>query len=145
MKRIVGYAEDKDVLLQLENLISKPELAEVHYLADNFEETIWYLDQIQSPELKWALTINHAHYDSIGIAGFVDGMGIERCDEVLVADNNVEYELQMHPGTGTVDFVTTTDHASDLQDGTTDWKGWFGVWDLSDYVDSEFVLGISSY
>ncbi len=105
LKRIVAYAEEKDVLLQLENLNSEPELAEVHYLPDNLEETIWYFDQIQSPKLKWAFTINHAHYDPIGIAGFVDGMGMERCDEIRVADNNGEYELHMHPGTGTVDFV----------------------------------------
>lgn len=74
-------------------------------MPDNLEETIWYFDQIQSPKLKWAFTINHAHYDPIGIAGFVDGMGMERCDEMRVADNNGEYELHMHPGTGTVDFV----------------------------------------
>ena len=105
LKRIVGYAEEKGVLLQLENLNSEPELAEVHYLPDNLEETIWYFDQIRSPNLKWAFTINHAHYDPIGIAGFVDGMGMDRCDEIRVADNNGEYELHMHPGTGTVDFV----------------------------------------
>ncbi|MEM6497531.1 MAG: sugar phosphate isomerase/epimerase [Pseudomonadota bacterium] len=105
LKRIVAYAEENDVLLQLENLNSEPELAEVHYLPDNLEETVWYFDQIQSPKLKWAFTINHAHYDPIGIAGFVDGMGMERCDEIRVADNNGEYELHMHPGTGTVDFV----------------------------------------
>ena len=105
LKRVVGYAEEKGVLLQLENLNSEPELAEVHYLPDNLEETIWYFDQVRSPNLKWAFTINHAHYDPIGIAGFVDGMGMDRCDEIRVADNNGEYELHMHPGTGTVDFV----------------------------------------
>jgi len=105
LKRIVDYAEQKDVLLQLENLNSEPELAEVHYLPDTLEDTIWYFDQIKSDHLKWAFTINHAHYDPIGIAGFVSGMGMERCDEVRVADNNGEYELHMHPGTGTVDFV----------------------------------------
>ena len=105
LKRIVGYAEGKDVLLQLENLNSEPELAEVHYLPDNLEDTVWYFDQIQSPNLKWAFTINHAHYDPIGISGFVEGMGMDRCDEIRVADNNGEYELHMHPGTGTVDFV----------------------------------------
>ncbi|MEM9360870.1 MAG: sugar phosphate isomerase/epimerase [Pseudomonadota bacterium] len=105
LKRIVAYAEENDVLLQLENLNSEPELAEVHYLPDNLDETVWYFDQIQSPKLKWAFTINHAHYDPIGIAGFVDGMGMQRCDEIRVADNNGEYELHMHPGTGTVDFV----------------------------------------
>lgn len=105
LKRIVEYAEQKDVLLQLENLNSEPELAEVHYMPDNLEDTIWYFDQIKSDHLKWAFTINHAHYDPIGIAGFIDGMGMDRCDEIRVADNNGEYELHMHPGTGTVDFV----------------------------------------
>lgn len=105
LKRIVGYAEEKEVLLQLENLNGEPERAEVHYLPDTLEDTIWYFDQIRSPNLKWAFTINHAHYDPIGIAGFIEGMGLDRCDEVRVADNNGEYELHMHPGTGTVDFV----------------------------------------
>lgn len=105
LKRIVEYAEKKDVLLQLENLNSEPALAEVHYMPDNLEDTIWYFDQIQSDHLKWAFTINHAHYDPIGIAGFIDGLGMDRCDEIRVADNNGEYELHMHPGTGTVDFV----------------------------------------
>jgi sugar phosphate isomerase/epimerase len=105
LKRIVDYAEQKDVLLQLENLNGEPELAEVHYMPDTLEDTIWYFDQIKSDHLKWAFTINHAHYDPIGITGFVDGMGMDRCDEIRVADNNGEYELHMHPGTGTVDFV----------------------------------------
>jgi sugar phosphate isomerase/epimerase len=105
LKRAVDYAERKGVLLQLENLNSEPERAEVHYMPDNLEDTIWYFDQIRSPNLKWAFTINHAHYDPIGIAGFVDGMGLDRCDEIRVADNNGEYEIHMHPGTGTVDFV----------------------------------------
>lgn len=105
LKRIVDYAEEKNVVLQLENLNSEPDRAEVHYLPDNLEDTVWYFDQIDSPHLKWAFTINHAHYDPIGIAGFVDGMGMARCDEVRVADNNGLYELHMHPGSGTVDFV----------------------------------------
>lgn len=105
LKRAVGYAEEQGVLLTLENLNGEPELAEVHYLPDNLEDTIWYFDQIKSPNLKWAFTINHAHYDPIGIAGFVDGMDMSRCEEIRVADNNGEYELHMQPGTGTVDFV----------------------------------------
>lgn len=104
LKRIVGYAEDQDVLLLLENLNSEPERAEVHYMPDNLEDTIWYFEQIRSPKFKWAFTINHAHYDPVGIAGFVDGMDMSLCEEVRVADNNGEYEIHMHPGTGTVDF-----------------------------------------
>ena len=105
LKRAVAYAEEQGVLLTLENLNGEPERAEVHYMPDTLEDTVWYFDQIRSPNLKWAFTINHAHYDPIGIAGFVDGMDMSRCEEVRVADNNGEYELHMHPGTGTVDFV----------------------------------------
>ena len=48
LKRIVGYAEEHDVLLTLENLNGEPELAEVHYMPDTLEDTIWYFDQIRS-------------------------------------------------------------------------------------------------
>ncbi|MEM9028554.1 MAG: sugar phosphate isomerase/epimerase family protein [Pseudomonadota bacterium] len=105
LKRAVGYAEEQGVLLTLENLNGEPERAEVHYMPDNLEDTIWYFDQIKSPNLKWAFTINHAHYDPVGIAGFIDGMDMTLCEEVRIADNNGEYEIHMHPGTGTVDFV----------------------------------------
>jgi sugar phosphate isomerase/epimerase len=105
LKRAVEYAEKKGVLLVLENLNGEPERAEVHYMPDNLEDTVLYFDKIRSPNLKWAFTINHAHYDRVGIKGFVDGMDMGRCEEVRVADNNGLYELHMHPGTGTVDFV----------------------------------------
>ena len=32
-------------------------------------------------------------------------MAWDRCEEARIADNNGLYELHMHPGTGTVDFV----------------------------------------
>ena len=105
LKRATAYAEEEGVLLLLENLNGEPDLAEVHYMPDTLEDTCAFFDAIPSPALKWAFTINHAHYDPIGIAGFVDGLGMDRCEEVRVADNNGEYELHMHPGEGTVDFV----------------------------------------
>lgn len=74
LKRAVDYAEKKSVLLVLENLNGEPERAEVHYMPDNLEDTVYFFDQIRSPNLKWAFTINHAHYDPVGIKGFVDGM-----------------------------------------------------------------------
>lgn len=104
LKRAVDYAEKKGVLLLLENLNGEPELAEVHYMPDNLEDTQRYFEEIDSPNLKWAFTINHAHFDPIGIAGFVAGMDMSRCEEVRIADNNGEYEIHMQPGTGTVDF-----------------------------------------
>ena len=105
LKRAVEYAEERQVLLLLENLNGEPERAEVHYMPDTLADTIHYFEQIRSPQLKWAFTINHAHYDPIGIKGFIEGMDMSRCEEVRVADNNGLYELHMAPGTGTVDFV----------------------------------------
>ena len=104
IKRAVEYAEKQNALLLLENLNGEPELAEVHYMPDNLEDTQEYFEQIQSPNLRWSFTINHAHFDPIGIKGFVEGMDMSLCEEVRVADNNGEYEIHMKPGTGNVDF-----------------------------------------
>ena len=104
IKRAVEYAEKQNALLLLENLNGEPELAEVHYMPDNLEDTQEYFEQIQSPNLRWSFTINHAHFDPIGIKGFVEGMDMRLCEEVRVADNNGEYEIHMKPGTGNVDF-----------------------------------------
>jgi sugar phosphate isomerase/epimerase len=107
LKRAVAEAEKRNVLLLLENLNGEPERAEVHYLPDTLEETNDYFRQIPSPYLRWAFTINHAHYDPIGIAGFIAGMDLGRCEEVRLADNNGLYELHLPPGAGTIDFVDT--------------------------------------
>lgn len=105
LKRATAYAEEQGVQLLLENLNGEPERAEVHYMPDTMSDTIAWFDAIPSDHLKWAFTINHAHYDGDGIAGWIDGMDMGRCEEVRVADNNGQYELHMHPGTGTVDFA----------------------------------------
>jgi sugar phosphate isomerase/epimerase len=105
LRRVTAFAETKGVTLLLENLNGEPDLAEVHYMPDTLAGTRDFLDHLPSPNLAWSFTINHAHYDPLGIAGFVTGMGMERCGEVRVADNNGLYEIHMHPGTGTVDFV----------------------------------------
>ena len=104
IKRAVEYAEKQNALLLLENLNGEPELAEVHYMPDNLEDTQEYFEQIHSPNLRWSFTINHAHFDPIGIKGFVEGMDMSLCEEVRVADNNGEYEIHKKPGTGNVDF-----------------------------------------
>ena len=69
IKRAVDYAEKQNALLLLKNLNGEPELAEVHYMPDNLEDTQEYFEQIQSPNLRWSFTINHAHFDPIGIKG----------------------------------------------------------------------------
>ncbi|HAA91135.1 MAG: endonuclease [Rhodospirillaceae bacterium] len=110
IKRTVGYAEEKDVTLLLENLNWEPDHAEVHYLAHNLEECHFYFDAIDSPHLRWAFTINHADLLPVGIDGFIDGMDLSRCDEVRVADSHGEYEEHLPPGEGRIDWQ----HAFDL-------------------------------
>jgi sugar phosphate isomerase/epimerase len=105
LKRAVGYAEEQGVLLLLENLNGEPARAEVHYMPDTLADTQAWLEAIPSPNLQWAFTINHAHYDDHGIAAWIEAMDMRRCAEVRIADNNGEYEIHMHPGTGTIDFA----------------------------------------
>jgi len=105
LKRIIGYAEEKGARLLLENTNWEPERAEVHYLAHNLEETLFYFDRLASPNLGWSFTINHATLVPEGIAGFIDGGPTDRLGEVRMADNNGEYELHMQPGEGIIDWT----------------------------------------
>jgi sugar phosphate isomerase/epimerase len=107
LARIVAFSERSNVQVLLENLNGEPERAEVHYMPDTLTDTQTFLAQLPSPNLNWSFTVNHAHYDPIGIAGWVRRMDMSRCAEVRVADNNGLYELHMHPGTGTTDFAET--------------------------------------
>jgi sugar phosphate isomerase/epimerase len=104
LKRATGYAAEKGVRLLLENLNWEPDRAEVHYLAHNVEECLYFFDRIDSPALRWSFTINHATLVPEGIAGFLDAMPVDRLAEVRVADSNGEYELHMQPGEGIIDF-----------------------------------------
>ncbi len=105
LKRILGYAEEKGARILLENLNWEPDRAEVHYLAHNLEETMYYFDRLDSPSLGWSFTINHATLVPEGIAGFLDGGPADRLGEVRLADNNGEYEVHMQPGEGIVDWT----------------------------------------
>ena len=105
LARTAKLAEKSGVQLLLENLNGEPERAEVHYMPDTVEDTQEFLRQLSSPNVRWSFTINHAHYDPLGIKGWVERMDMRLCGEVRVADNNGLYEIHMHPGTGTVDFV----------------------------------------
>jgi sugar phosphate isomerase/epimerase len=104
LKRAVGYAEEQGVLLLLENLNWEPEHAEVHYLAHNVEECHYYFDAINSPNLCWAFTVNHAELVPEGIDGFIDALGLGRCEEVRLADSHGQYEEHLPPGEGRIDF-----------------------------------------
>ena len=109
LKRILCYAETKGALLLLENTNWEPDRAEVHYFAHNLEETMFYFDRLDSKNLGWSFTINHATLVPEGISGFLDGGPIERLGEVRMADNNGLYELHMQPGDGVIDWTDMFD------------------------------------
>lgn len=105
LKRLSELAEKNDVTLLLENMNWEPDDAEVHYLAHNVEETLYYFDRLTSPNLRWAFTANHAHIVADGVDAFLEAMDIKRCDEVRLADcwrNGKEEHLL--PGQGDFDF-----------------------------------------
>jgi len=109
LKRVVGHAEEQGVTLLLENLNREPADAEVHYLAFNLEEWSFYLDQIRSPALRSAFTVNHAHLVPEGIAGHLAALDVARLVEVRLADNRGDKEQHLKPGEGTIDFVALFD------------------------------------
>lgn len=105
IRRLADHAEKLGIILLLENMNWEPDDAEVHYLAHNVEETRYYFDRIESPNLRWAFTANHAHIVEDGVEGFLDAFDISRCDEVRLADcwrNGKEEHLI--PGQGDFDF-----------------------------------------
>ena len=105
LKHIAGYAEEKGVLLLLENLNWEPVLAEVNYMPVTPAETMHFLTEIDSPALRWSFTANHAHFlPGVGIANFIDAVDFSYCHEVRLADNNGSYEIHQRPGEGTIDF-----------------------------------------
>jgi len=105
LKRSTGYAEERNVLLLLENTNREPEDAEVQYLACTLEECLWYFDKLRSPHLGMAFTANHAHLYSEGVAGFIDALDVSRMREVRLADCHGTVEEHLRPGEGTMDFA----------------------------------------
>jgi len=105
LRRVVDYAETKNIRILLENLNKEPEDAEVHYLAHTVEEWSWYYQQIQSPAFGLSFTANHAHLVPDGVAGFLAAMPLDLVAEVRLADcfrNGKEEHLL--PGQGDFDF-----------------------------------------
>lgn len=105
LKRAAGYAEEKGVLLLLENTNREPKDAEVQYLACTLEECLWYFDKLDSPSLGMAFTANHAHLYAEGVAGFIDALDVSRMHEVRLADCHGTVEEHLRPGEGTMDFA----------------------------------------
>ena len=109
LKRASDKAERQDVQLLLENMNPEPDDAEVHYLAHDVAECRYFFDQLSSPHLGWAYTVNHAHMLPEGIAGFTPLFDLGRCGEVRLADNRGQVEEHLQPGAGTIDFKATFD------------------------------------
>jgi len=109
LKRASGIAEKAGARLLLENMNPEPADAEVRYLAHDVAECRYYFDQLTSPALGWAYTVNHAHMLPEGIAGFTELFDLGRCGEVRLADNRGGVEEHLYPGEGTIDFAAMFD------------------------------------
>ena len=105
LKRMVDYAEKKNVRLLLENLNKEPKDAEVHYLAHTLEEWRYYWGLLDSPSLRLSFTVNHAHLVPEGYEGFCDALDFSLVGEVRLADcHRNGYEVHLKPGAGDLDF-----------------------------------------
>jgi len=122
IKRLVERAEQTGVVIYFENHNKEPDLAEIHYLPHNVEETHWFLDEIKSPNLKWAYNVAHAHLVPEGWLGFMDAFGVDNIGQVRLNDNKGEYEVHLVPGEGTIDFSALF---SEL--GQRGYEGWFSL------------------
>jgi sugar phosphate isomerase/epimerase len=109
LQRAADYAEKTGVQLLLENMNREPDDAEVHYLGHDVAECRYYFDQLTSPNLGWAYTVNHAHMLPEGISGITRLFDLARCGEVRLADNRGDKEEHLHPGQGTIDFKAMFD------------------------------------
>jgi len=105
LRRAAEYAEKNGVQLLLESMNREPDDAEVHYLGYNVEECRYYFENLQSPNLNWSFTINHAHLTEEGIDGFLDVLDLGRCREVRVADcHRLGKEEHLRIGEGDLPF-----------------------------------------
>ena len=105
LKRVVDYAERKNVRLLLENLNKEPEKAEVHYLGHTLDEYRYYWGLLDSPSMRLSFTVNHAHLVPEGVAGFADAIDMSLVGEVRIADCwRNGHEVHLKPGAGDVDF-----------------------------------------
>ena len=106
LQRVVAYAEQKGVVILLENLNKEPAEAEVHYLAHTVEEWRFYIERIKSPAFRLSFTVNHAHLVPEGIEGFVEALDFAQVEEVRLADcHRNGYEVHLVPGAGDIDFA----------------------------------------
>jgi sugar phosphate isomerase/epimerase len=104
LRRISDHAERAGTRLLLENMNPEPKDAEVRYLGHDVAECRYFFDNLTSPALGWAFTVNHAHMLPEGIGRFAELFDLKRCGEVRIADNKGDKEEHLRPGEGTIDF-----------------------------------------
>ena len=122
IKRLVDLAERAGIMVYFENHNKEPDLAEIHYIPHNVEETHWFLDEIHAPNFKWAFNVAHGHLVPEGWEGFLDAFEVENIGQVRVNDNTGEYEVHLVPGEGTIDFSGFFQRMR-----TMGYEGWFNL------------------
>lgn len=106
LKTAVEYAENRDVLLLLENHNREPDDAEMHYFTHNIEECKYYFGRLESSHMGWSFNTGHANLVPEGIDGFLDEFGVDRIGQIRLADNLGDVEGDLKPGEGNVDFAS---------------------------------------
>ncbi len=122
IKRLAEMADRAGIMVYFENHNKEPDLAEIHYIPHNVEETRWFLEEIDTPHFKWAYNVAHGHLVPEGWIGFLDAFGTDNIGQVRVNDNTGEYEVHLVPGEGTIDFEALF---SELK--RRGYKGWFNL------------------
>ena len=122
IKRLVEIAAQTEIMVYFENHNKEPDLAEIHYIPHNVEETRWFLDEIDSPYFKWAFNVAHGHLVPEGWIGFLNAFGTNNIGQVRVNDNTGDYEVHLVPGEGTIDFKSLF-----LELNKRDYKGWYNL------------------
>lgn len=104
LRTVLEHAEAHGVPLLLENHNHEPEDSEMHYMPVTLDECSDFFGTLESEALGWAFNPPHARLFPEGIEGYLDRLGVERCGQVRLNDNDGEVEKHLPPGEGTMDF-----------------------------------------
>jgi sugar phosphate isomerase/epimerase len=104
LRLAVRLGEERGVDVYFENHNREPEDAEIHYMPRDVAGMRRFFDAVQSPRLKWAFNVAHAHLVPDGPLGFLAAFGANRIGQVRLNDNRGQFEEHLIPGEGNVDF-----------------------------------------
>jgi sugar phosphate isomerase/epimerase len=104
LRLAVRLGEERGVDVYFENHNREPENAEIHYMPRDVAEMRRFFDAVQSPRLKWAFNVAHAHLVPDGPFGFLAAFGADRIGQVRLNDNRGQFEEHLIPGEGNCDF-----------------------------------------